>query len=249
VRTTSSAKVILSEIKRHKRGAFLVLAVLVMTLAALISIWVSNRSARPATTVTVKSIAVLPFKPLAADSRNEELELGMADTLITKLSGIRQLIVRPMSSIRKYTSLEQDPIEAGRELGVDYVLEGSLQMDGEKTRATVRLWSVKDEAAIWSDRCDEQCSTIFELQDAIAEQIAAGLAIELTGEERKRLAEHYTESTDAYRAYLWGRHLLYKRTGPTTEKSIEYFKQAIDLDPNYAHAYADLAYAYIRLAP
>ena len=207
-------------------------------------IW--NKPSPPASP-GAKTIAVLPFKPLLADSRDESLEAGMAEALIIKLSGIKQLVVRPWSSVRKYKALDQDPIEAGRELGVNYVLDGNLQMDGERTRATVRLLSVKDGFAVWTDKCEELCSTILELQDAIAERIAARLEIELTGEERKRLANHYTESTEAYRAYLTGRLLHHKRTRQATVKSIEYFEQAIKLDPSYALAYAALANAYLSL--
>ncbi|HET8677237.1 MAG TPA: winged helix-turn-helix domain-containing protein, partial [Blastocatellia bacterium] len=103
---------------------------------------------------TVKTIAVLPFKPLVSDNRDEALELGIAETLINKLSGIKQLVVRPMSSVRKYSALDQEPVAAGRELGVDYVLESNLQMIGEKTRATMYLWSVKEGAVVWTDKCD-----------------------------------------------------------------------------------------------
>jgi DNA-binding winged helix-turn-helix (wHTH) protein/TolB-like protein/lipopolysaccharide biosynthesis regulator YciM len=195
----------------------------------------------------LKSVAVLPFKPLAEGNRNESLELGMTDTLINKLSGIRQLIVRPISSVRKYNALDQDAVAAGRELGVDYVLEGNLQVVGEKTRATVRLLSVRDGTAIWSDKCDEHCSTVIELQDAIAARIASALAIELSGNDRKNLAKHYTESTDAYYAYAWGRFLSEKRNPQVADKSIEYLEQAIQLDPKFALAYVTLAKAYSNL--
>jgi TolB-like protein len=192
----------------------------------------------------VKSIAVLPFKPLVAQSRNESLEIGMADTLITKLSNIKQLIVRPTSTIRKYTGLDQDALAAGRELGVDYVLEGNLQMEGEKTRATVRLLSVKDGSALWTDKCDQACSTIFELQDSVAQQIAGKLAIELTGDQKKQLAKHYTENTEAYQLALRGRFYWSKWTPAAWNKSIEFYHQALEKDPRYALAYAWMAATY-----
>ena len=240
-----------SEIKRRRRGAAVGLLILALAVtAALVSFWMMNKS-KPAPDAAAKSIAVLPFKPLAAESRNESLELGMADTLINKLSALRQLIVRPISDVRKYISLEQDPIAAGRELGVDYVLEGNLQIVGEKTRATVRLLSVKDGRAVWTDKYDQQWSNVFELQDAIAERIAGALALELTGTEKKQLAKHYTESTEAYLLYSLG---MYSRTGQgggrlkeRLEKSIEYFEQAIKKDPNYALAYVGLSSAYSAL--
>lgn len=195
----------------------------------------------------IPTIAVLPFKPLAADSRNESLELGMADTLINRLSPFKQLIVRPISQVRKYTGLEQNPIAAGRELGVDYVLEGNLQVVGEKTRATVRLLRVKDGSAIWTDTCDQECSTIFQLEDAIAERIAGALALQLTSEQKKQLTRHYTDNPEAYQLYLKGRFYWNKYTDEGFLKSIDYFKQAVDKDPGYGLAYSGLADSYSLL--
>jgi DNA-binding winged helix-turn-helix (wHTH) protein/Tfp pilus assembly protein PilF len=196
----------------------------------------------------VKSIAVLPFKPLGADSRNEMLELGMADTLINKLSSIREITVLSINTVRKYSSLDQDPVAAGQELGVDYVLEGNLQIVGEKGRATARLLSVRDGSAIWTAKCDEPYSNIFELQDSIAEHVAGALALTLTGDERRQLAKRYTESVEAYQHYILGR--FYRRTQQTRdgwEKSIECFNQAIKKDPAYAPAYVGLAWTYCSL--
>ena len=215
-----------------------------LVLAVAFYFWKTGNTVGEPTSTGVKSIAVLPFKPLVVHSRNESLETGMAETLITKLSGITRLIVRPLSAIRKYTGLEQDSIVAGRELGVDYVLEGNLQMEGEKTRATVRLLRVNDGTAIWTDKCDQQCSTIFELQDSVVQQIAGALALQLTGKEKKQLAKHYTENVDAYQLYVKGRFFWNKFTDETVTKSIDYFKQAIDKDPTYALAYAGLADSY-----
>jgi DNA-binding winged helix-turn-helix (wHTH) protein/TolB-like protein/Tfp pilus assembly protein PilF len=234
----------------------LVAGVLLIVSGAFVLFWIWNKPKPPASDGSVKRIAVLPFKPVAPDSRNESLELGMADTLINKLSGIRQLIVWPMSDVRNYAGLEQNPLAAGRELGVDYVLEGNLQMVGEQTRATVRLLRVKDGSAVWTDKCDQACSKLFELQDAIAERIAAALALELTGEEKKQLAKHYTDNTEAYRLYSMGMYYLRARPGvprssgvPNEEmlKSLDYFEQAIRIDSNYALAYKGLCDAYYTL--
>ena len=226
-------------------------ALLALSAALVFFFLVMNKRvptpAERSSNAAMKTIAVLPFKPLVAETRNESLELGMADTLINKLSPIRQLIVRPISAVRKYTSLQQDPLAAGRELRVDYVLEGNLQMEGEKTRATVRLLSVKDGSAIFTDSSDQARSTIFELQDAIAERIAGTLALELTGDEKKQLAKHYTENAEAYRLYNLATYHFRKVTREGYNKSIEYNKQAIEIDPNYAMAYVGLGRAYASL--
>src|SRR4030095_16454028 len=94
---------------------------------------------KPVTQQSIRTIAVLPFKPLAADSGDESLEMGMADTLITRLSNLRQLIVRPTSAVRKYTALDNDELAAGRDQKVDAVLEGNIQKSADKIRVTVRL--------------------------------------------------------------------------------------------------------------
>jgi DNA-binding winged helix-turn-helix (wHTH) protein/TolB-like protein/Tfp pilus assembly protein PilF len=232
-----------------RRTVLLALACCAATgaLVVAVGLWKARNPKGDQTATGVKSIAVLPFKPLVADSRNESLELGMADTLITKLSGVKQLVVRPISAIRKYTGLEQDPLDAGREMGVDYVVEGNLQMEGEKVRATVRLLSVKDGRAIWTDKCDQQCSSIFELQDAVAQQIAGALALRITSDEKKQLAKHYTENVEAYQLYMKGRYFWSKFTDDGLRKSIVLFEQAIERDRDYALAYTGLAASYMVL--
>jgi tetratricopeptide (TPR) repeat protein len=164
------------------------------------------------------------------------------------MSGIKHLVVRPVSAIRNYTSLEQDSLTAGRELDVDYVVEGNLQMVGDKTRATVRLLSVKDGKAIWTDKCDQSCNNIFELQDAVAQQIVGQLALQLSSEERTKLAKHYTENTEAYQLYLKGRYYWNKRTEEGYKKGLEYLNQAVQIDPLYALAHSGIADCYALLA-
>src|SRR6185369_8910223 len=231
VRATSSAEYLVGEIRKHKRAAALGALALVIAVAGALLFLSTNKSKPVASSSAVKTIAVLPFRPLVSDSRNESLELGMADTLINKLSGIRELIVRPLSDVRRYIILDQGPIAAGRELGVNYVLEGNLQMEGNRTRATMRLLSMKDGSAVWTGKCDEQCSNVFELQDAIAERIAVALALKLSGEAETQLAKHYTESPEAYQFYTLG------VAEPDRMKKVEYFERAIEIDPNYALAY------------
>ena len=197
--------------------------------------------------VRIRSIAVLPFKPLLAAERDESIELGMADTLITRLGNINQIIVRPTTAVRKYTELEQDSIAAGREQRVDAVLDGTIQKLGDRIRVTVRLVRVGDGAQLWADKFDEKSKDIFLVQDSISEQVAEALAIRLTGDERDLLRKHYTANTEAYQLYLKGRYFLNKSTEEDFRKSIEYFEQALEKDPNYAMAYAGLADSYAQL--
>ncbi|MBI4469929.1 MAG: hypothetical protein HY650_11480 [Acidobacteria bacterium] len=171
----------------------------------------------------------------------------MADTLITQLSHIRQIVVRPTSTVSKYMERDQDPLAAGCEQQVDAVLDGSIQRVGDRIRVNVRLLNVLDGSALWAFKCDEQCTDIFATQDAIAERLAAALAPRLTSGEQKQVTRRHTMNTEAYHSYLKGRFFWTKRTRADYEKSIEYFKEAVALDPNYGLAYAGLAQAYYGL--
>jgi tetratricopeptide (TPR) repeat protein len=193
------------------------------------------------------AIAVLPFRPITAEGRDEYLELGIADALITKLSDLNQVVVRPTSSVRKYTDLEQDSVTAGRELGVEAVLEGSMQKLADRIRITARLVRVEDGRSLWTGKFDEKFTDIFSVEDSISEKVAAALALKLTGQEKERLAKRYTENTAAYHLYLKGRYYWNKRSEDALRKSIDCFYQAIEIDPNYALAYAGLADAYTFL--
>src|SRR6185369_12131352 len=185
------------------------------------------------------------FKPISEQSRDEFLELGMADALITKLGNIRQVTVTPTSSVRKYTNLTQDPIAAGNELKVESVLEGSIQKLSDRIRVTVRLVKVADGTSLWAETFDENLSDIFELQDSISERVASALAVRLSTPERERITKRYTESSEAYQLYQKGRYFWNKRTQDGLKKGIDFFEQAIKKDPNYALAYAGLADSYL----
>jgi DNA-binding winged helix-turn-helix (wHTH) protein/Tfp pilus assembly protein PilF len=196
---------------------------------------------------TLRTMAVLPFQPLVAEYRDPALELGMADTLIARLGG-REIIVRPVSSVRKYVESDQDPLAAGHELGVELILEGSIQKRGDSIRVTVRLVRTADGASLWTGTFDEQFTDIFVVEDAIANKVVAALALQLDAEEQKHLTRRHTENVEAYQSYLKGRFHWNKRGPQDLRNAIEHFKQAIALDPSYALAYAGLADAYTLLA-
>ena len=196
----------------------------------------------------IKSLAVLPFKPLVADDRDESLEMGMADTLIAKLSNVRDVNVRPIGTVRKYAGLDQDAVAAGREQKVDAVVDGHMQKSGDKIRVTVRMVRTEDGVSLWTGHFDEKMTDIFTVQDSISERIAGVLVAKLSAEERERLAKRYTENTEAYNLYMLGRYHLNRLTDDGILKSLEYFQQAIDKDPNFALAYTGLADSYNALA-
>ena len=194
-----------------------------------------------------RSIAVLPFKPLNADSRDEALEMGMAETLITRLSSLKQVVVRPMTAVRKYTDPQQDSIKAGQDLQTEVVLDGSIQKAGERVRITVRLINTHDGTPLWSEQFDDNFADIFKMQDAIAERITNALALRLSSQEKVQLAKRYTESPEAYQLYLQGEYLwLNRRKDNLAEQSLTYYQRALEKDPNFALAYIGTADYYIR---
>lgn len=195
---------------------------------------------------TNPSLAVLPFKLFApTDSAADEyLGLGMADALITRLSNIKSLAVRPTSAVLKYATPERDAAAAGRELQVGLVLEGSIRRAGERLRATVQLVSVEDGRSLWAERFDEQFTDIFKVEDSVAERVAHALSLRHTGEERERLKRRYTEDADAHEFYMKGRYYSNKFTFEGFQKAVESFNRALEFDPEYALAYAGLAESY-----
>jgi eukaryotic-like serine/threonine-protein kinase len=193
------------------------------------------------------SIAVLPFKSLSGSNTDEYLGVGLTDSLITRLNAIKQVSVKPTSAVLKYGRADQDPVAAGRDLGVDAVLEGTVRKSGERIRVTVQLVSVKTGGQLWADTFDEKASDVFTVEDRVSTRVTSTLRLKLTEEERRQLAKRATGSTEAYDMYLKGRYYWNKRTPDTLMKSTEFFDQAIALDPSFALAYAGLADSYVLL--
>jgi DNA-binding winged helix-turn-helix (wHTH) protein/TolB-like protein/tetratricopeptide (TPR) repeat protein len=196
---------------------------------------------------SIASLAVLPFKPLIAGQSDDGLLLGMAELLIARLSASRELVVRPLGVVRRYGTAEQDPLEAGRELGVDAVLDGGVLRTGERVRVTGRLLRIADGVALWAGSFDERFADVFALQDAITERVAQALALPLAGATLSHLTRRQTESVDAYQLYLAGRQHSSQLTQNELRTAIALFERAIALDPRYARAHAGAADAYRRL--
>jgi serine/threonine-protein kinase len=192
-----------------------------------------------------KVLAVLPFKPLVEQDSDQALEIGMADTLIARLSNISGLVLRPLSSVRKFSGSEKDPQSAGRELGVDSVLDGSIQRQGQTIRVTVRLIDVASGKALWAGTFDEQYRDIFSVQDAISARVAEALRLQIRNSES--LSGGGTRDAEAYRLYLQARFFQFKSTPQEIRQAISFYREAIRIDRNYALAYAGLADAFRTL--
>jgi serine/threonine protein kinase/Tol biopolymer transport system component/tetratricopeptide (TPR) repeat protein len=192
-----------------------------------------------------RSIAVLPFKVLRTEEKSDEfLGMGLTDAIITKLSNIHRIMVRPTSSVLKYFDGEHNVQAAGYELDVGFVLDGRVQRIGDRVRVTVQLVRVRDGTPLWATKFDENCSDIFAVEDSISEQVAQALMPRLTGAELELLHKRETENASAYQAYLKGRYYWNKFSDEGFEKALEHFKEAIRLDPDYAQAYVGIADYY-----
>jgi eukaryotic-like serine/threonine-protein kinase len=205
-------------------------------------------SAMAYTTKHVRSLAVLPFLPLAGNARDESLEFGIADALISKLNHAGQLTVRSPESVRKYAGLGEAPQVAARELGVDALLVGRVDQAGDRIRLSVQLISAHDSRVLWTDTFDEQWAHIFVVEGAIATHVARTLMLPVTNNERQRLAKHDTENPAAYREYLVARHFWSQRTPAGLSTGLQHFARAIELDPSYALAHAGVADSYVAFA-
>ena len=231
--------------RKGRRASLKVLtagAMLMIGAVSLSYLWV--RRAQKSAKLTDRSIAVLPFKNLGAATGEEYLGLGLTDALITKLSNIHSLTVRPTSAVLKYGSQGKDTTGAGHELQVETVLDGSVQRVGDRVRVTVQLVRANDGKPLWADTYDAEFRNIFQVQDEISARVAEALKVQLSGGERERLAKQPTENIEAYQLYLRGNYYLYNFTPENLQKAMRYYNEAVARDPLYAVAYAGLANAY-----
>jgi TolB-like protein/Tfp pilus assembly protein PilF len=191
-----------------------------------------------------KSFAVLPFENLSSDEENAWFSDGITDVIINQLSKISSYRVIGRMSTLKYKEEKKSIPEIGEELGVNYIIEGTVQRQENEMRISVQLVRVLNEDHIWSDLYDRDLKDIFNVQTDIAERIAEELKTALTQEEIERVEKEYTEIPEAYNLYLQGRFFWGTRTKEGLNKSIECFNKALELDPDYALAYVGLADTY-----
>jgi DNA-binding winged helix-turn-helix (wHTH) protein/TolB-like protein/Tfp pilus assembly protein PilF len=242
-----------------KTGGPLALVVLgvILFAAAVVALrstvqWLEKFGMGSATPVTssgtvierVHSIAVLPFQPLGRDLNEELLGLGMADAVIGRMSNLKPLRVLPTSAVLKYKGPAGDPLAAGRALQVDAILSGTIQRAGDQIRATVQLVHVASGRTIWSAKFDQTFTDIFDIQDSISDNVVRSLALDLTTDEQKQLGKRYTTNIAAYDSYLMGLYFWNKRSKEGLEKAIDYFRRAVQEDPNFALAFALMADCY-----
>jgi serine/threonine-protein kinase len=188
------------------------------------------------------ALAVLPFKALGVTGDSGVLTVGIPDAIITRLAGVHQLRLRPTSAVLRYQS-DTDPQAAARDLGVEYVLAGTVQSAADRLRVSVQLLRAADGGALWGAHYDLSRQDLLTLQDSIAAQVSAALAVRMNAVEQERLYRRYTDNVGAYEAYLRGRSELARITEEGTRAAIVAFERALALDSSYALARAGLAMA------
>ncbi|HKE56502.1 MAG TPA: tetratricopeptide repeat protein, partial [Pyrinomonadaceae bacterium] len=234
---------------KFNRWWFVAAGVLLVVGLTSFLVWRARARGTAAAHKSINSLAVLPFKPLndATRSDDEYLGLGLSDSLITRLSNVKHLTIRPTGAIIRFNNPKQDVIAAGKQLQVESVLDGRIQHEGDRVRVTVQLFRVSDGATLWAESFDERFTDLLAVQDRISRHVAEVVSEKLTNEDQQQIAKRGTDNAEAFHAYLKGRYAWNKRTDEELKKAITLFQRAIDLDPTYAAAYAGMAYCYVSL--
>jgi serine/threonine protein kinase/tetratricopeptide (TPR) repeat protein len=220
-----------------------IIAALVIVAIIFIRRVIPQRAAAP-TRSAKHSIAVLPFEDLSPIKDHEYLCDGIAETLINSLNGIEGLWVPARSSSFSFKGKNLSFRQIGQKLGVDNLLEASVQVIGDRLRVTPKIINVYDGSQVWSDLYDRHMEDVFAIQDEIARKVVKALKIQLLGDKEAPLVKNYTDNLQAYNLYLQGRYFWEKRTAKDIRKALDYFNQAVALDPKYALAYVGLADCY-----
>src|SRR5215475_1354171 len=233
VRVTSSAEYIVGEIRRHKRGALITLATLLLIAAGSLAFF--NRE-HP-----IESIAILPFVNEDPNAGPDAKMLGDAitDSIINNLSQVSSLNVKPRGAVLRYKDREADPQEVAKALDVHAVLSGRIRQRGDELQVSVALVDARDNRNLWGQTYSRKISDLLLIQQEIAGNVSNNLRLKLSGQEKRRL--------EAQQLYLKGRNAWSKRTANDIQEGAKLLEQAIQVDPSYAEAYAGLADCYNML--
>jgi TolB-like protein/DNA-binding winged helix-turn-helix (wHTH) protein/Flp pilus assembly protein TadD len=217
-----------------------------LSLAAAGGAWSVWRRQKTPVAPDNQTLAVLPFENLSGDPDRDYLADGLAEEAIASLGQIdpEHLGVIGRTSTMRYKRTTKSLAEIGRELGADYLVEGSIQAENNRLRVTSKLIRVRDQVQVWSSSYDREPTSMLGLQRELSTTIAEQIRVRLSPERLEALARRQTGRADAYDLYLRGRHLLDQSTPPTTRRAIEYFARAVEQDPGYALAWSGLARAY-----
>ena len=226
-----------------KRNIFLVAGV----VGGLAIGWLVPRGDREAERIAERSIAVLPFDNLSDSKEDEYFSDGITEEIITQLSKVSDLLVISRMSVLQYKGTTKTIREIGEELGVAAILEGSVRRDEDNLRITGQLIDTDSDQHLWADTYDRRMENIFQIQTDVATRIAKALDARISRSEKKSMATVPTQNVEAYTLYLKGKTEYLKYTYEGFEKSIDYYKQALKLDPSYALAYSGMGDSYAQM--
>ena len=241
-RPTPGERGVTSAITPNPRRAVIAVVALLIIASAVGAYFYFTRARGGA----IDSIAVLPFQNTSPDADTEYLADGLAESLIYRLSQLPNLRVSPTSSVFRYKGKDTDPQVIARTLGVDSVMTGRITQRGDNLTISINLVDAANNRSLWGEQYERKMSELLATQRDIATEITKKLQLTLSGDEQA-LTKRYTDNNDAYQLYLKGRYHYAKRTKDDILKGIEYFQQAITLDPNFALAYAMIADSYVSL--
>jgi serine/threonine protein kinase/Flp pilus assembly protein TadD len=241
--STSSAEYLVGEIKQHRLGIAVILALLLAVgVVGYVAFFTRAKSA------AIESIAVMPFVNASGNADVEYLSDGMTETLISSLSQLPKLNVKARSSVFRYKGQEFDLRKIAQELKVQAILTGRVVQRGEQLTLSLELVEVQTENVVWSEQYNRKQSDLLTLQSEIARDVSGKLKTRLTGTDEAKVTKNYTTNPEAYQFYLKGRFYWNKRTPDALKQAIEFYNQAIEKDPNYALAYSGLAETYVIFA-
>jgi adenylate cyclase len=243
-----------SKPRRRTRVTWLLVPVAVLAIAGLSLLWTHDGGESPSPDPIAGAlvmdprpgIAVLPFENLGPAPEQDYFADGITEDLTTDLSKLAGLRVLARDSALTYKDSREDARRIAEQLGVDYLLKGSVQRFAGRVRINARLIDGRRGGNLWAERYDRAIEDIFVIQDEIAEQIVAALAVEIAPVDRSRLTHQPQASVQAYDAFLRGLDLLGRRSRDDAQQAIEHYQRAIALDPGFARAYAGLAMVYMR---
>ena len=242
ITASSDSEIAVGLLARHKKALLTASAVALLAVAALG--FGAYRWLAPGSGSAIDSLAVLPFANVTADPNSEYLSDGLTESLISSLSQLPDLAVRPRSAVFRYKAKDVDPQKAASDLKVSAVVTGRVTQRGDSLLISAELTDIRTNRNLWSEQYDRKLADALAVQREIAAEISARLRERLTGEQKAKLKTGGTSDPEAYQLYLKGRYYWDKRTPEALNKGRDYFQQAIEKDPNYALAFVGLAEYY-----
>jgi serine/threonine-protein kinase len=239
-RTTSSAQILLGEIKRHRLGVALTLVLLLAAVGSYFTFFARSNNA------PIDSLAILPFANASGDPEMEYLSDGLTESLINSLAQLPDLRLIARTSVFRYKGKEPDLAEVGKALGARAVLMGRVLQRGEQLTVSAELVDLRDNKQLWGDRYERNATDLLAVQSQISSEIGEKLRSQLLVGTRAQLAKRETVNPQAYELLLKGRFYSSKHGPDNEQKATGYFQQATTLDPTYALAWAELSMAYRR---